>query len=228
MNRNQTEVMVLDTNEESLGFFQRILEAAGFKVSIERSLDAGIARALDDAPHIFIVNVTSFATSAARFFKTRKIDPTLQRIPVLATGELLTDEQIQQAKNWGSSEVLKRPCDARAVLQRVNRVIKERVSLKYEFPKNALPTVELRAQGQIVMANEAGLLIDAPMRLAAKTGVDIQSSLLDKFSCSQAVFRRTLLPAKSINTGFYLNEVAAVGLSPAVLSRIRQTVRNWK
>ena len=42
MTRNQIEIMILDTNEEALEFFQKVLEGAGYKVSLERSLAGGI------------------------------------------------------------------------------------------------------------------------------------------------------------------------------------------
>lgn len=228
MKRSPAEIMILDADESSVEHFRRILEGAKLNVVSEKTLEGAIALALQHAPHLFLVDLTSLKGNAELFFKMIQQNTMLKRIPVLATGESLTEDQIKDAKKWGAVDVLRKPIDSRTVVQRTQKIVKDRPVLRHEFPSENRPKALVKIQARISMANEAGFLLEAPVKLATRAQIEILSALLDQLACSNAVFRRTSLVAKPIDSGQFLNEIAAVGLSPATLGRIRKMVRDWK
>ena len=69
MTLNSSEVIIFDSDKESLELWSRILEGAGFTVKVATVLEDTLAQALERTPDAFIIDVISTGKAGEKFLE---------------------------------------------------------------------------------------------------------------------------------------------------------------
>ena len=221
------QILIIDDDSTSRAFVTRVLGGGGYTVLEARNLTAGIESARQQVPHLIILDLLMPEGSGFDFLEQRRNIPELSQIPVLVLSGLSDKKSIYKATALGAAEYVQKPVDARILIQKVRKLLINREFMSVTFEEESRPKAKMHAQGRIVIANEIGFLLEAPVRVSTDTQLNIQSVLLDQLGCTDCVFQKTRNPSKSGHPGLYLNEIAAVGLSEAAIKKIREITRGW-
>ena len=225
--KKSTHILIIEDEVISRTITRRILEASGYLVEESATADEGINLALKQAPHLIILDLVLPGKSGFDFLEMKRKLEDLKEVPVLVLSGLQDRESVYKAISLGAIEYSTKPIEARALIQKIRKALRDKSFPKATFSQGHGPKVDAQAPGKILTANEVGFLMETPFKIAPGTQVKIESPLLDELACTSCVFRKTDKPSKGGFSGQYLNEIAVIGLSMTTVERIRKIVRGW-
>jgi DNA-binding response OmpR family regulator len=221
-------VLVIDDDDITRMLCRKVLEGAGFSVEEAPTLKASLEVAARHAPHLIILDLILPDGSGFDFLEKLNSLPDLRTVPVIVLSGSTDKAMIFHASALGAKDYLHKPMDARILLQKVKKTLREGGFAEYSFPEGDLPLVEVKIPGRILSANEVGFMLELAVKIAPDAQIDVQSPLLVELSCQDCVFQKTTKVAKSASIGQYINEVAAIGIGKEAVKKIREITRKWK
>ena len=227
MSKQIKEVLILDDDAQCRLVLSKIMQNMGFRVweaeTVKQALDLVQVR----MPHLVIADLMLVNESGFDYLKQHKMIPSLNDVPLIVVSGVRDKQAIFQAISLGVADFVAKPFEAHLLVQKIKKALKDRQFPVVVIEDEKKSEVTLKVQGRIIMANENGFLLEAPLKIAEETRLDISCSLLRELACETAVFQRTSLQARGSEGGQYLNEVAIVGMSPATAARIKKVISQW-
>jgi CheY-like chemotaxis protein len=229
-------ILVIDDDDVTRKLSRKVLEGAGFEVEEAIDLKTAYAAARDHAPHLIILDLMLPDGSGFDFLETKRSLPDLKEVPVIVLSGVPIDEKSKDQENdpvfranaMGAKDYLKKPLDAKVLVQKVRKNLREGGFSEYVFPEGKQPTIQVRIPGRILFANEVGFMLEVPAKIAVDSQINVQSALLVQLACENGVFQKTSKVAKSSGGGQYINEISVVGLGPETVKKIREITRGWR
>jgi CheY-like chemotaxis protein len=228
MTKKREQILIIDDDADIRQYVRKVLEVAGYLVEESGDVARGLDFARIQVPHLIILDLNMPGQNGFDFLEQRRKFPELNRIPVLVLSGRRDRESVYKSISLGAVNYLAKPIDAKTLVLKIRVALRDRRFPVVSFQSKDKPKVRARAQGRIVRANEIGFLLEVPFKIAPDTQLDIRSKLLDELQCDTCVLSKTPNPGRAGLPGQYLNEIAAVGLSPATVELIRNIVRGWK
>jgi two-component system chemotaxis response regulator CheY len=229
-------ILVIDDDGVTRKLSKKVLEGAGYEVYEAGDLKSAFEAAAAHAPHLIILDLVLPDGSGFDFLDKKQTLPNLKDVPVivlsgLPTGQNPRDPQndpIYRANAMGAKDYLRKPLDAKILVQKAKKNLKETGFSEYSFPVDQQPSIQVQIPGRILFANEVGFMLEIPAKIAIDSQVSVQSPLLVQLACQDGVFQKTSRIAKSSGSGQYINEIAAVGLGSETVKKIREITRGWR
>ena len=120
----KAKVLVIDDSTVNLRFLEVVLRKAGFEVvSTSNALEA-VPLALDQDPHIILLDVLMPGVNGLEVLRLLKQNHVTQNVPVLMVSSQTTGEAVRQALEGGAFDFLKKPVEAVEVLARVESALR--------------------------------------------------------------------------------------------------------
>lgn len=207
---------------------RRLFEMNGTQVSETANFHTARTLAEAQVPNLIILDLDHRTTEALSFLESRKTNSVLEKIPFMVATTRRDATFIRSVANHPIQELLMKPIDARDLYQRAQKILKRATDLVFHFDSASRPKVRARVQASIVLGNEVGFLLEAPMKLADESRIEIQSPILSQLGVSTSLFQRTSRPPKMGSKGQFLNEIAVIGLGKVAVDRIRKILGEWK
>jgi DNA-binding response OmpR family regulator len=233
---NAKTILVIDDDDVTRTLSKKVLEGAGFQVKEAIDLKTAYDAARDSAPHLIILDLVLPDGSGFDFLEKKGTLPNLKDVPVIVLSGLPTSDKTKDQENdpvyranaMGAKDYLRKPLDAKILVQKARKNLRESTFSEYIFPEGSQPSIQVKIPGRILFANEVGFMLEIPAKLAVDSQVNVQSTLLVQLACENGVFQKTSKVAKSSGNGQYINEISVVGLGPETVKKIREITRGWK
>lgn len=222
------EVLIIDDDPDLRKIASKVFEVAGIGVSEADSVAAGIAKANEKAPHLVILDLKMPNESGFVFLEKRTSIPALKSVPVIVMSAIRDKAAILQAISLGAEDYIVKPFHTAILLQKTRKALRDQAFLSYGFSENQMPDVYAVIPGQIVRANEAGFMLEAPVRIAPESNMKVVSQLLEDFGCQNCKLKASNIASRGGLAKQFLTHVKFVGLTEVLATQIRRTVRYWK
>lgn len=116
-------VLIVEDNEDNRIVYSTILRHHGFVVSEALDGEEGIAKARRELPDIILMDISIPLIDGWEVTRQLKGDDATRRIPVIALTAHAMPGDRERAMDVGCDGYLAKPCEPRAVLAEVNRLI---------------------------------------------------------------------------------------------------------
>lgn len=125
MDRDRT-VLIVEDNEDNRIVYSTILRHHGFRVAEALDGEEGIAKARAELPDIILMDISIPVIDGWEVTQTLKRDDLTRHIPVVALTAHAMPGDRERAIAVGCDGYLAKPCEPRAVLAEVNRLLASR------------------------------------------------------------------------------------------------------
>ena len=122
MDRDRT-VLIVEDNEDNRIVYSTILRHHGFRVSEALDGEEGISKAREELPDIILMDISIPVMDGWEVTQTLKRDDLTRHIPVVALTAHAMPGDRERAIAVGCDGYLAKPCEPRAVLAEVNRLL---------------------------------------------------------------------------------------------------------
>jgi len=123
MTTRDRTVLIVEDNEDNRIVYSTILRHHGFRVSEALDGEEGIAKARRELPDLILMDISIPLIDGWEVTQTLKKDDATRHIPVVALTAHAMPGDRQRAMDVGCDGYLAKPCEPRAVLAEVNRLI---------------------------------------------------------------------------------------------------------
>ncbi len=222
-------ILLIDDDESTRLTLARILEGNGFRTEQAASVGEAIEKVGACTPHLVILDLKLGQERGFEYLEAHKTVHGLKGVPVIVHSGERDRTVVYQAMSMGAFDYVPKPVDATLLILKVKKALKDQ-----SFPSARIAARDprglatLKVSGSIVMANENGFLLEAPVRLAEGRRVGIVSPFLSQLGCAQSVFQQAGKPAQQRPDGQFRNEISVVGIDPSAALLIRQVMRASK
>ena len=125
---NGKTVLIVEDNEDNRIVYSTILRHHGFRVSEALDGEEGIAKARHELPDVILMDISIPLIDGWEVTQTLKREPATSGIPVIALTAHAMPGDRERALKVGCDGYLAKPCEPRAVLAEVNRLLAERAA----------------------------------------------------------------------------------------------------
>ncbi|MEO7966589.1 MAG: response regulator [Gemmatimonadaceae bacterium] len=125
---NGKTVLIVEDNEDNRIVYSTILRHHGFRVSEALDGEEGIAKARRELPDVILMDISIPLIDGWEVTQTLKREPATSGIPVIALTAHAMPGDRERALKGGCDGYLAKPCEPRAVLAEVNRLLAERAA----------------------------------------------------------------------------------------------------
>lgn len=228
MSKGWKEILVIDDDDAILKMVDKILTTSGYRVHTAENIAEAMAIVQLRVPHLVITDLKLRGESGFEYLERHRRTKEVRSVPVIVLSSVRSPEAIYQASSLGASDYVTKPIDAATLVNKVKKTLKDRKFPHVTFSSERPQRVQIHVRGNILQASEIGFLIEAPVRVAENTRVELTSPLLRELAIDSCVFQRTQLPPRPGFPGQYLNDIAVIGLNSVHAGRIRKIMKNWK
>jgi CheY-like chemotaxis protein len=229
-------ILIIDDDNVVRTLSKKVLEGAGYEVYEAADIKSAFEASSVHAPHLIILDLVLPDGSGFDFLEKKRSLPDLKDVPVIVLSGLAVPQNskdpgsdpVFRANAMGAKDYLRKPLDAKILVQKARKNLREGGFSEYVFPVESQPSIQVHIPGRILFANEVGFMLEIPAKIATGAQINLQSQLLVQLSCENCVFQKTSKVAKSSGTGQYINEIAAIGLGPETVKKIREITRGWR
>ncbi len=126
MSAEKKTVLIVDDEQDTVTYFQSLLEDNGYDVVVAMDGEEGLARVREAVPDLVTLDVTMPNMSGTRFYRTMKEDENLKRVPILIVTGISRDYEkfISTRRQVPPPEgYLTKPIDQGEFLAMVRRLI---------------------------------------------------------------------------------------------------------
>ncbi len=123
MNVRDRTVLIVEDNEDNRIVYSTILRHHGFRVTEALDGQEGIAKARRDLPDIILMDISIPLIDGWEVTQTLKREQATSHIPVIALTAHAMPGDRERAMEVGCDGYLAKPCEPRAVLAEVNRLL---------------------------------------------------------------------------------------------------------
>lgn len=228
MKKQTKEILVIEHDPKALLLLQTILSNSGFHVHVANTVKEAIDLAHRYIPHVVLMELMLSKESGIDYLEQHRKSKALSTIPVVVVGDRKDKQEIYKAVSLGIEEYIPKPIEAGLVVQKLRKILKDSSFPTVKFSVAEAPSLALKANGSIILANEVGFVLEAPMKIAEGTQVQVAAPILRELACEKCVFQRSkTLPKLSLD-GLYLNDIIMAGLDAIAIKRIKKVMEGWQ
>lgn len=125
---NEKTVLIVEDNEDNRIVYSTILRHHGFRVSEALDGEEGISKARNELPDVILMDISIPLIDGWEVTQTLKREQATSSIPVIALTAHAMPGDRERALKVGCDGYLAKPCEPRAVLAEVNRLLAERAA----------------------------------------------------------------------------------------------------
>ncbi len=123
MTARDRTVLIVEDNEDNRIVYSTILRHHGFRVSEALDGEEGIAKARAERPDLILMDISIPLIDGWEVTQMLKREPATGHIPIIALTAHAMPGDRERALEVGCDAYLAKPCEPRAVLAEVNRLL---------------------------------------------------------------------------------------------------------
>ena len=122
-NGTRRSVLIVEDDPDSRYVYETYLTFNGFDVGQARTGEEGLRLARTSQPDVILMDISLPGLDGWEVVRHLKADPATREIPVVAITAHAFAEDREKSREVGCMGFLTKPCEPRAVLQEIRRVI---------------------------------------------------------------------------------------------------------
>lgn len=219
------EILIVDDDNEIVALLQKILEGMGFLVSSADNVDDGMSLLEARAPHLVLLDINLTGSEGFDFLHAKRMNPVFSEIPVVMLSIESSKQSISKAMAFGASDYMVKPIEAKQVVRKVKKLLREIESPSYNFLEQGMngPPVDIECVGDVTKINEVSCILRSTLKLADDTEMKIESPFLDELGVSSC--KQRVISSMAIQPNLYNTEVTFVGIDERMAQKIRKIQR---
>jgi CheY-like chemotaxis protein len=228
MELTNAQVLVLDDDEYLRALLRKLLEGQGMRVSEAGDVDGAFKALVAHAPHLIISDLNMPGQSGFDFIERCRRTPGLREVPIVVLSGNKDKGSVYRAISLGANDYILKPFQAANLTQKLRKVLMNKTVKRYDFAPSEAQSITVTLACNIVEVGESGYRIQAPVRLAPETPIQVQCNLLKELGVAEFPIRTSPRAPMLRSLGQYLNETVSVGLGEPALQKIRSVLRQWR
>jgi DNA-binding response OmpR family regulator len=203
-------ILLVDDDRVLSTLLTRVLSVAGCQINSCSSILAAIEQLRTFIPELVILDLDLPELDGFTYFKLRNLNPLLASIPVIILSGTKNEQNFIKATQMGAVQIIKKPFEARIVLQKLRLVFHSSENFVYRFPKSQLPRVEVQISGAIMKQSPGRVTVSSQVKLRPGKSVRMQSQDPHSTSENRWIFRVDHQPTE-LKEGLFQTVLTAVG-----------------
>lgn len=213
------DILLVDDDVDLTNLLTKQISGSGFRCHVEVDLKSAQDYLKDHIPHAIILDINLGTDQSWSLIPWLRSLQQFQTIKIFVSSADLSRGNILKAKALGVDELLAKPLNAAALVQKLKKNLRSTEAVKYQFPH---PTeIECSLFAKHVKINEISMVIVSPVKFSEKTDINIQSSFINEMRLNQLKLRTVDL-SKPSNDGTYITEVTFRGMTEEIAQKIRK------
>jgi len=213
------DILLVDDDEDLTNLLNKQISGSGFRVHIEKDLNSAKDYLSHNIPHAIILDINLGKDLSWSLIPWIREKSHFQTTKIFISSSDMSRGNILKAKALGVDELLAKPLNAAALVQKLKKNLRATEAVSYKFPHP--PSVECSLYAKHVKINEISLVVVSPVKFSEKTDVNIHSRFLNEMRLNQ-IKLRTVDLSKPASDGTYNTEVTFRGMTEEVAQNIRK------
>ncbi len=210
MSLQERRILLVDDDEVVSTLLTRVLTVAGCHIKSCSSILKAIDQLRTFVPELIILDLNLPEVDGFTFLKFRNLNRILTTIPVVVLSGSKNEQDFKKAIQMGAVQIIKKPFEARIVLQKLRLVFHSSENFIYRFPEADLPEIEAQIKGEIVKQSPSRITVSSQVRFRTGKSVKIQSQIHSNQIKNPVVFRVDHQPTE-LKEGLFQTVLTAVG-----------------
>ncbi len=221
------EILIIDDDDDLLNLLKKIMEGAGLKVSLAKTVDEAIIIMKSRVPHVITLDINLGDSSGFEFLRVKNETPDFQSIPVIMLSAETGKKNISKALAFGANDYIVKPIKAKTILQKIRKLLKDFQDSTgfYEYLPSDGPEVVFLLEGDLVKINELSCILESPVKIPKGVELELESEYLKKLGAQKCQFR-SVRESVTIGPKIYRNEITFVGMDESIAQKIRQVQKH--
>ncbi len=219
------EVLIIDDDPMIRKLVRKVLEGSGLSVSEAESVDEAFKIAEVRGPHVVVTDLMMPEKDGFVFLEKRKESNSLKKVPVIVLSAIGEKQSVFRAMSLGALDYLVKPFNAKILLQKLRKIMKDREFGTHNFAAGDRPDVEVSAPARVMNTSEIGFLLEAPVKLASDSKIGVTSKVLQRLRMNECHLRTKKSTGSPGGPGLFLTTVDVVGIPMEIAKHIRQILR---
>ena len=203
-------ILLIDDDRVMSTLLTRVLTVAGCQIYSCSSILAAIEQLRTFIPELVILDLDLPELDGFSYFKLRNLNPLLASIPVMILSGTQNEKDFIKATQMGAVQAIKKPFEARIILQKLRLIFHSSENFVYRFPETKLPRVEAQISGVIMKQSPGKVCVSSQVKFRPGKSVRIQSQDHQTTSEHPWVFRVDHQPTE-LKEGLFQSILTAVG-----------------
>jgi CheY-like chemotaxis protein len=226
MEIDNAQALIVDDDPDVRALVRRVLTGAGMRVEEARDVEMAFEVAAKQPPHVIVSDLNMPGKSGFDLIERCRRTSALRDTPILVLSAASDKASVFRAISLGANDYILKPFQPAALTQKLRKVLKNRDIHRHEFVPGSFPAVSVVLPCTIEEAGEAGLRVEAPVRIGRDVVVKLSSPLIQGMGLDGHLIRTSPRTPVLRREGLYLNEALPVGLSEAAAQKIRRFLKD--
>jgi CheY-like chemotaxis protein len=223
----EKEILIIDDDPDIRILVRKILESEGGRVYEAEDVPTGFDLALQKVPHLVLTDLNIPNLSGFNLVEKFKTNEKLRDIPIVVLSARNDFESVNRVVALGARDYIIKPFKADSLLQKVHKSLQIKVFKRHVFTVGERPKLQIAVAVDVIMANETGLVMNCPVKLAPVSDVKLDDKFLNSIEC-QGIQTRTTAVGRANGRNCYLSELNLIGVSRKGARKIASLVKKEK
>lgn len=220
MNANKIfEILLVDDDVDLTNLLKKQIEGSGYKCHTAISIEEAQSFLNKNIPHVIILDINLGEQKSWPIIPWIREKSQFSQTKLFLASKEISQKTILQAKSFGVDELLAKPLQAVALVQKLKKTLRNSETLTYQFKKDTLVNCELYATHPKI--NEVSFILVSPVKFAANADVTVESELFKELGVN-SLKMRTVNNSKPLSAGSYGTEVTFRGMNEKMAQKIRK------
>lgn len=137
-----SRIVVIEDNPDNARMADKLLRHAGHEVSLEAEGEAGLARVIETAPDLVLIDLGLPDVDGQTVVAMLRQQPSLSRTRIIAFTAWPEDRAQEMAKAYGCDGVIAKPIDTRRFAQQIAAYLAPQPAAASDAPSASAPEQE--------------------------------------------------------------------------------------
>ncbi len=220
-------ILIIDDAPDIRLLARKILEGDFANVIDCANVEDGLKMARKKLPHLIITDLIMPEKDGFFFLLQKSKDPVLKNIPAIVMSGQKDIPSVQRAISLSAIDYLTKPFKSSLMIQKVKKALKNSAFKSRKFATKPRPKISITIDGTLLMANEAGLIIQTQVRLGADADLEVKAPVIEEMGCATTPMKTVPTPLRATEPGTYQTVVSMIGIESSKVAKLRDLLRSW-
>jgi CheY-like chemotaxis protein len=222
------DILIIDDADDARLLARRILEVDGAAVTDASSIDAGVAAARIQVPHLIVVDLDLPGKTGFDFLDFRSTDSLFRGIPTIVLSAKRDRTSVQKALSLGADDYVLKPFRATLVLQKIRKALRLSSFYSKKIPPGPLADAIFSISAEVVAINEVGCVVESLVKFGPEADVAIKSEYFRGLGAEDVRMRVVKEGGRFLEDGRYASEVSFIGIDREAAATLRARIGGKK
>ncbi|GAB4012262.1 MAG: hypothetical protein Fur0010_07960 [Bdellovibrio sp.] len=213
------DILLVDDDEDLTNLLSKQIKGSGYRCHTCKSIEEATQYLTTHVPHVIVLDINLGEEKSWPLLPWIKQRPQFQTTKIFMSSREISRTTILKAKSHGVDEILAKPLNAVALVQKLRKTLFNNEVLKHAFTKR--PSLQCQMVATHNKINEVSFVIVSPVKFSQKTDIHVDSNFFRELNLTGLKFR-TVDNSRPAADGNYGTEVTFRGMNEELAQKIRK------